>query len=47
MEATFMGAGLGIGTRTPIGPVRAWLGLSSTRKVSFRVAVGVEPSERI
>jgi len=47
MEATFMGTGLGIGTRTPIGPVRVWLGLSSTRKVSFRVAVGVEPSERI
>lgn len=47
LEATFMGAGLGIGTRTPIGPVRVWLGLSSTRKVSFRVAVGVEPGERI
>lgn len=46
-EETFMGAGLGIGTRTPIGPVRASLGLSSTRKVRFNVAVGVVPRERM
>ena len=43
----FMGVGLGIGTRTPIGPVRAYFGLSSARELSFRLAVGVEPRERM
>jgi NTE family protein len=47
LNETYMGAGAGIGTRTPIGPIRAYVGLSSTRRVSFRMSVGVPPRERI
>jgi NTE family protein len=47
LDQTFMGAGLGIGTNTPIGPIRAYLGLSSTRRVSFMISIGMPPCERI
>ncbi|MBN2380537.1 patatin-like phospholipase family protein [candidate division WOR-3 bacterium] len=47
LSETFMGAGLGIGTNTPIGPIRTYLELSSTRDVSFRLYLGIQPRERI
>lgn len=47
LAQTFMGAGLGIGTNTPIGPIKTYLELSSMRELSFRISIGIPPRERI
>lgn len=47
LERSFVGAGLGIGTNTPVGPIRAYVGMSSTKDVNFQISVGIPPRERI
>jgi len=47
LEETFTGTGVGVGTNTPLGPVRAWLGISSDRTFSVHLSVGSEPRERM
>jgi len=44
---TFMGVGFGVSSRTPLGPLSASVGISSNRDVTFRIAVGIPPRERM
>ncbi|MBD3286619.1 BamA/TamA family outer membrane protein [candidate division WOR-3 bacterium] len=46
-ETQFMGAGFGVSSNTPIGPIRAYIGLSSNRDLSFRISAGIPPRERM
>lgn len=41
----FMGVGVGAAGNTPLGPIRATVGISSARQLSFRIAVGIPPQK--
>jgi len=46
-ETQFMGVGFGVSSNTPVGPLRAYVGLSSNRDLSFRISAGIPPRERM
>ncbi len=46
-ENTFMGFALGAAANTPAGPLSAFVGLSSDRKVTWRVQIGIPLRDRM